>query len=106
MMLPSVVMGLAASLVSLATWPHHLLFLMVAIALLAWQRPLLGVPTLLLAVLPALASLVGLPPVPQSLEGHVAVVFMVIVVLAGLPTAGGARRERRAERAEPSMAGR
>ncbi|HET9126758.1 MAG TPA: glycosyltransferase family 87 protein [Propionibacteriaceae bacterium] len=102
----AVVMGLAASLVSVATWPHHLLFLVVAIALLAWQRPLLGVPTLLLAVLPALASLAGLPPVPQSLEGHVAVVFMVIVVLAGLPTAGGARRERRAERAEPSMAGR
>lgn len=77
----TLVMGLAAGLVTVATWPHHLMFGLVACALLAVQRPLIGLPLLISF------SILGYW-IPDSM-GNWAVLLMtaLIVFLPGTPRA-------------------
>lgn len=85
------VMGLAAGLVTSATWPHHLLFLVVGGVLLAVQRPALGLPVV--AVLT-----VGTYAFPYYL-GFGVVALMLVFVLLGFD---GARRTASAPGVTPS----
>jgi alpha-1,2-mannosyltransferase len=71
------VMGVVASLVAVATWPHHVLFLLVAGVLVAVQRPLLGFPVM---VSFAVASHV----LPFEV-GPLVVLLMTLLVVVGLP---------------------
>jgi hypothetical protein len=68
-------MGIAAALVTSVTWPHHVLFLVVASALLAVQRPAVGVPVLIAV------TVVGyLTPVAIS--------FCILPIMVGFVVAG------------------
>jgi alpha-1,2-mannosyltransferase len=71
-----VVMGVAAGLVTAATWPHHVLFGLVACALLAGQRPAVGVPVLL-------AFTVGGYVLPEF--GVLVVLLLIGFLVLGLP---------------------
>ena len=86
-------MGIAANLVTVAPWPHHVFVLLVAIALVAWQCPWLGWPLALLAAVPAIVALAGSSvPTPGRIMGASAVMLMVVIVIVGLPrTPAGAR---------------
>ncbi len=71
------VMGLAAALVAAATWPHHMLYFLVAGVLLSVQRPLLGFPLMV-------AFAVGGYVFPDQVGVFVVLVMVALVVL-GLP---------------------
>jgi alpha-1,2-mannosyltransferase len=87
----TLVMGLAATLVTSATWPHHALFLVVGCLLLAIQRPVLG---LVLIV----GFVVGSYAVAYYL-GYAVVVLMILFVLLGF---GEPRPEREPVSVEPA----
>ncbi len=70
-----VVMGMSATLITVVTWANHLFFLLIAIVLLAWRRPLMGFPLLVLAV----------PFLPESAVDNAAPVLIIILVIFGLP---------------------
>ena len=72
----TLVMGLAAALVTVATWPHHVLFLMVACLLVAIQRPVVG---FLVLVGFTLACYV----IPDTI-GNWAVLLMAVLVGVGI----------------------
>ncbi len=71
------VMGVVGSLVAVATWPHHVLFFLVAGVLVSVQRPLVGFP---LMVTFAVASHV----LPFEV-GPLVVLLMALLVVVGLP---------------------
>jgi alpha-1,2-mannosyltransferase len=71
------VMGLAAGLVVVATWPHHLLFGLAAGTLLAVQRPLVGFPLMIAFML------AGFQYTFQV--GDLVVVLIALLVVLGLP---------------------
>lgn len=71
------VMGLVAGLVTLATWPHHVLFCLVAGALLSVQRPLVGFP---LTIALTLAGYIF-----RDQVGDWVVLLMTLFVVVGLP---------------------
>jgi alpha-1,2-mannosyltransferase len=81
------VMGIAATLVTSATWPHHLLFGLVACTLLAAQRPLIGTPALLIFTVAGYVF--------TAVIGFLIVALMIAIVIAGLP--GDVRTTRRPE---------
>ena len=89
----TLVMGLAAGLVMVATWPHHLLFCVVACAVLAMERPAIGFPVLVLAT-------IGGELLPES-PGNWMVLLIISLVVLGLPG-----RARRAPRTTPLDAAR
>lgn len=71
----ALVMGLAAGLATTATWPHHLLFLLVGCMLLAVQRAALGLPVVA-------ALTVGTYAFPYYL-GFGVVALMLVCILLG-----------------------
>ncbi len=87
----TLVMGLAAGLVTSATWPHHLLFLVVGCVLLAVQRPAVGLPVVAVLTL-------GTYAFPYYL-GFGVVALMLVLVLLGFD---GARRTAPAPGVTPS----
>ncbi len=72
-----VVMGITATLINVATWPHHLLLLLVALALIALHRPLIGLPVLLVVT--------NLWLLPEWAIDNGAPILMLILVVTGLP---------------------
>jgi alpha-1,2-mannosyltransferase len=72
----TLVMGLIAGLVTVATWPHHVLFLMLACVLMAVQRPLVGFPVLVGFTLACYV-------IPDSI-GDWAVLLMAVLVVVGI----------------------
>ena len=73
----TLIVGLTASLVVTATWPHHLLFVLVACAVLAVRRPLIGVPSLVF--------LIATIFLPKGLMGFCVSSLMVAFVIFGMP---------------------
>lgn len=73
----TLVMGLATGLVMVATWPHHLLFWLVACAVLAMNRPAVGFPLLVAATL-------GVDLLPGS-RGNWTVLLILALVVLGVP---------------------
>jgi alpha-1,2-mannosyltransferase len=73
----TLIVGLTAGLVVTATWPHHVLFVLVASAVLAVRRPLIGVPSLVF-----LGATIFLP---QGLMGFCVSSLMVAFVIFGMP---------------------
>lgn len=73
----TLLMGLVAGLITSATWPHHLLFLSLACALLAVQRPLLGTISLLVLVVAGYLA--------HNVIGFLLVPIMIGFVMLGLP---------------------
>ena len=73
----TLVMGISAALVTPATWPHHLLFGLVACALLAVRRPGIGIP--------ALVGLTAVGYMATADSGLWVVALMAAFVIFGMP---------------------
>jgi alpha-1,2-mannosyltransferase len=88
----TLLMGIAAGLVTELTWTHHLLLLVVACVVLAIRRPAIGIPALVVVTVAGYLT--------QFSIGFLVVCLMVAFVIFGMP---GKRREQpRVESSGPS----
>jgi alpha-1,2-mannosyltransferase len=88
----TLLMGIAAGLVTQVTWTHHLLLLVVACVLLTIRRPAIGLPALVLVTVAGW--------VMPTFVGFCVVPLMLAFVIFGMP---GKRREQpRVESSGPS----
>ena len=73
----TLLMGTAAALVTTATWPHHLLFVLIGCSVLVIRRPLIGVPALL--------TMTVLGFFHDEVIGFIVVPLMLAFVIFGMP---------------------
>jgi alpha-1,2-mannosyltransferase len=88
----TLIMGISAGLVTVATWTHHLLILVVACALLAIRRPSIGIPALVAVTVAGYVTRLSI--------GFCVVPVMIAFVVFGMP--GNLQERRPVESDDPS----
>ena len=87
----TLLMGIAAGLVTEVTWTHHLLLLVVACVLLAIRRPAIGIPALVVVTVAGYVT--------PTFIGFCVVPLMLALVIFGMPRK--LQEQRRVESGNP-----